>query len=78
MRIVCTYRPKKSDTHRVRLCVGGDRLVYDGPLQTPTAELPTVKMHCTISTKGARYMTGDVNRSYLRTPIKNLQSEIIT
>ena len=75
MRIVCTYRPNKSDKHRVRLCAGGDRLVYDGPLRTPTADLPTIKMHVnsTISLKGARYMTGDVKNFYLGTPMKNFE-----
>lgn len=75
MRIVCDYKPNKSDPHRVRLCVGGDRLDYDGPLKTPTADLTTVNVHVnsTISTRGARYMTGDIKKNYLGTPLKNYE-----
>ena len=75
MRIVCTHKPTKSDKFRVRLCAGGDRLVYDGPLRTPTAELPTVKLHVnsTISTKGARYMTGDIKNFYLGTRMEKIR-----
>ena len=41
LSIVCTYRPQKSDPNRVRLVAGGDRLDYDGPIRTPTADLIT-------------------------------------
>ena len=73
MRIVCTLKPTKSDKERIRLCAGGDQLPYDGPLKTPTVDITTVKLHAnsTISTKGARYMTGDIKYFYLGTPIKN-------
>ena len=72
MRIVCDHKPHKSDPIRVRLCVGGDRLEFDGPLRTPTADLTTVKVYInsTISTPGARYMTGDIKNFYLGTPLK--------
>ena len=72
MRIVCDHKPHKSDPIRVRLCVGGDRLEFDGPLRTPTADLTTVKVHInsTISTPGSRYMTGDIKNFYLGTPLK--------
>ena len=72
IRIVCDYKPNKSDPHRVRLCVGGDRLDYDGPLKTPTDDLTTVKVHVnsTISTQGARNMTGDIKIFYLGTLLK--------
>ena len=62
MTIVCTEKPSKSDSERVRLCVGGDRLEFDGNIITPTADLTTVKilLNSTISTKDARFMTMDI------------------
>ena len=71
--IVCTHRPQKADPNRVRLVAGGDKLLYDGPIRTPTADLITCKIHLNrvISTKGAKYMTGDIGNFYLGTPMKN-------
>ena len=72
MRIVCTSKPHKSDPERIRLCAGGDQLIYDSPLRTPTTDITTVKLHAnsTTSTKGARYMTGDINNFYLSTSMR--------
>ena len=55
-RIVSTIRPLKSEVHRVRATVGGDRLDYDGNTSAVPAQLSTVKVHLnsTISTPGAR------------------------
>lgn len=70
-RIVCTYRPQKKEPNRARLTVGGDRINYPWDVSTPTAELPTIKLHwnSTISTKGARYVKLDVVNFYLGTPM---------
>ena len=88
-RIVCTYRPQKKEKERSRLTVGGDRINYLYDVSTPTAELPTIKLHwnSTISTPGARYTTFDVANFYLgspmdrpeymRLPIKIIPEEII-
>ena len=59
LSIVCTHRRQKADPNRVRLVAGGDRLVYDGAIRIPTADLITCKTHVNsvISTKGAQYMT---------------------
>ena len=72
LSIVCDHKPHKSDPIQVRLCVGGYQLDFDGPLRTPTADLTTVKVHVnsTISTPGARYMTGDIKNFYLGTSLE--------
>ena len=69
------FKPHKSDPERIRLCAGGDQLIYDGPLWTPMADITTVKIHAnsTISTKGARYMTGDIKNFYLGTAMKKFE-----
>ena len=72
MTIVCTHKPSNSDTERVRLCVGGDRLEYNGNIRTPTADLTTVKLllNSAISTKNAKFMTMDIKNFYLGTPME--------
>jgi Reverse transcriptase (RNA-dependent DNA polymerase) len=71
-RIVAAFRPEKEKKYRVRITVGGDRVVYEGEVSTKTADLATVKVHwnSVISTKGARYMTLDVKDFYLNTTMK--------
>ena len=44
-RIVCDIIPQKKETHKVRLAVGGNKLTYDSPVSTPTANLTTSKLH---------------------------------
>ena len=71
-RIVCNYRPEKSDPHRVRITVGGNRINYPDDCGTPTADLMSVKLllNSVISTPGARFMTMDISNFYLMTPLK--------
>ena len=54
-RIVATIRPTNVKTHRVRLTVDSDRIVYSGDKSTPTADLQTIKtlLNSTISTPNA-------------------------
>jgi hypothetical protein len=54
-RFVCDKRPLKTETKRVRITVGGDKIDYPGKVATPTAELVTVKclFNSVISTPGA-------------------------
>jgi hypothetical protein len=71
-RIVAQIRPQKTETHRVRLTVGGDRLEYAGSVSTPTAKLTTAKclLNSTISTPQGRFMVVDIKDFYLNTPMK--------
>ena len=70
-RIVSSIRPQKTETHRTRLTVGGDRLEYPGNVSTPTAKLTTAKclINSTISTPDARFAVFDISNFYLGTPM---------
>jgi hypothetical protein len=71
LRIVAAYKEHKTEKHRIRFTVGGDRVDYGGPVSTPTAELSTVKCHLNsvVSTPGARYLTADIENFYLNSPM---------
>ena len=66
-----SIRPNKAEVHRVRLTVGGDKLVFDGDTATQCASLTTTKVHLNsvISTKGARYACIDIKNMYYGTPM---------
>ena len=42
---ICNIRQKKSETHRVRLTEGGDKLKYPGDPSSPAVSLLNVKIH---------------------------------
>jgi hypothetical protein len=71
-RFVCDERPLKTETKRVRITVGGDKIDYPGKVATPTAELVTVKclFNSVISTPGAKCMSADAKDFYLGTPME--------
>ena len=77
-RIVSTIRPLKSEVHRVRVTVGGDRLDYDGNTSAVPAQLSTVKVHLnsTISTPGARHKTTDMKDFSMKPPWRNLITNV--
>ena len=70
-RICVDYRPQKTEPKRTRLTVGGNLIDFPGDVSTPTADTTTAKLviNSTISTKGARYMIGDIKNFYLGTPM---------
>jgi hypothetical protein len=43
-KLVCDYKPNNTETHRVRLTVGGDRLNYNRETATSTADITTFKI----------------------------------
>jgi hypothetical protein len=71
-RFVCDERPLKTETKRVRITVGGDKIDYPGKVATPTAELVTVKclFNSVVSTPGAKCMSADAKDFYLGTPME--------
>lgn len=71
IRTVCADRPEKTNPKRVRITIGGDRINYPGNTSTKTADMTTVKIqvNSTISTRDARFMTGDLKDFYLGTPL---------
>ena len=70
-------RPNKKETHRVRICAGGNLLDYPGDPSSPTVFITNTKLHInsTISDakKGARYLVLDINFfiSVIISPISN-------
>jgi Reverse transcriptase (RNA-dependent DNA polymerase) len=71
LRIVCAYRPEKTNPHRVRYTVGGDRLEYAGDVSTKAADISTVKclLNSVVSTPNAKFITADIKDFYLNTPM---------
>ena len=72
-KFVCTIRPEKKETHRMRFVVGGNRINYPGKVATPTAGMLVEKLlfNSVISTHSARFMTMDIANFYLMTPLKH-------
>jgi hypothetical protein len=72
---VVYIRPNKTETHRVRLAVGGNLIQYSGDVSTRSADLTTSKClwNSTISTEGAKYMCLDVKNFYLGTPMYSFE-----
>ena len=87
---VCDYKPLKSETHRVRITVGGDKLTCLDDTGSPAANLLETKLllNSTISDAkyGARMMCVDIvnfflaspmNRNeYMRVPIRFIPEDI--
>jgi hypothetical protein len=74
-RFVVDIRPNKSETHHVRLTVGGNLIQYPGDVSTRSADLTNSKClwNSTISTEGAKYMCLDVKNFYLGTPMESFE-----
>ena len=72
---VCDHRPLMSEPWRVRIVVGGDRLLYKHDTGSPAASLLETKilLNNTISDaeKGAHFMSLDLNHFFLATPMPN-------
>ena len=72
---VCSIRPDKSEPNRVRAVSGGNKINFPDDVGTPTAELLLIKIlfNSVISTKGAKFMTIDIAKFYLNTPLRRLE-----
>ena len=70
---VLDYRPLKSEPHRIRITVGGDRLTYPFDTGSPAANLLETKLllNSTISDahRGSRFMSADLKNFFLATPM---------
>ena len=71
-RFCANVRPQKEETHRCRITVGGDRIDYPGEVSTKTAGLTTIKLllNSVVSKPNGRFMTADVKKFYLNTPLE--------
>jgi hypothetical protein len=74
-KIVCHYKPHKTEKERVRLTVGGDKLDYSGDIATSTADITTFKIliNRTLSTEDAAMMMMDIKNYYLGTPLPRFE-----
>ena len=89
VRVVTADRPRKEETKRARMTVGGDQIDYPGEVSTKTADILTTKilLNKVISTPGAKFMGMDLKDFYLsnnlprpeyiRIPMAILPQEII-
>ena len=73
-KYILEYRPLKSQPHRIRITVGGDKLSYPDDAGSPATNLLETKIllnsvisHCK---QGARFMTADVKDFFLNSPMK--------
>ena len=74
-RIVCTIRPQKAETYRVRLTTGSNLVSHNGIMSTPTAAITTIKAHwnSVISSPGSKYATIDIKDFYLNSKLKDYE-----
>ena len=84
-------RSNKKETHRVRICAGGNLLDYPGDPSSPAVSITNAKLHIdsTISDakKGARYLVLDIKNfylgnhltyfQYLRVPLSLIPQEVL-
>ena len=65
------YQPQKEDFNHVRITVRGNLINYPGELTTRMANLTTTKimLNSILSTPNAKYVTADVKKIYLETPL---------
>jgi hypothetical protein len=75
-KLVCDYKPNKTEKERVRLTVGVDRLDYTGEVVTSTAHMTTFKIliNSTMSTEDAKMMMMDIKNYYLGTPLPRYEN----
>jgi hypothetical protein len=69
-KLVCDFKPNKTEKHWVRLTVGGDRPEYSGDTATSPVDITTfnILINSTLSTKDAKMMMMEINNYYLGTP----------
>mmetsp|Transcript_20588 Transcript_20588/g.43665 ORF Transcript_20588/g.43665 Transcript_20588/m.43665 type:complete len:274 (-) Transcript_20588:305-1126(-) len=74
-RYTVDIRPKKSEPYRTRITAGGNLLDYDSNVTTHTASTEIIKCHwkSVLSTKGAKYCTGDISNMYLCSWLKEAE-----
>ena len=74
-RIVCTIRPQKAETHRVRLTAGGNLVSHNSITSIPTAAITTIKAYwnSVISSPGSKYATIDIKHFYLNSKLEDYE-----
>jgi hypothetical protein len=74
-KIVCDYKPHKTEKERVRLTVGGDMLDYSVDVANSTADITTFKLliNITLSTAYTAMMMMDIKNYKLGTPLPRFE-----
>jgi hypothetical protein len=74
-RVVVADTPHKGNPIRVRITVGGDRIIYTDEVSTKTSDLVTAKilLNSIISTPDARWITVDIKDFYLNPPMTKFE-----
>jgi hypothetical protein len=74
-KIVCDYKPHKTEKERVRLTVGGNRLDYSGDVATSTEDITTFKIfiNSTLCTADAAMMMMDIQNYHLGTSLPRFE-----
>jgi hypothetical protein len=74
-KIVCDYKPHKTEKERVRLTMGGDRLDYSGDVATSTVDITTFRIlvNSTLSASDAEMMMMDIKNYYVGTPLPRFE-----
>ena len=74
-RIVCNIRPQKTETHRVQIALGGNKISYEGLVSTPTAYLTTAKLNwnSVLSTPYGKSLIVDLKIFYLKNPMNKAE-----
>jgi hypothetical protein len=74
---VCTMRPGKAEPWRIRMTVGGDRLIVDFDVRSPAISMLDMKLHINSvisdAKHGARYCTADLKDFFLQSFMKVYQ-----
>ena len=69
--MVCLVGPEKYDPICTRITIGGNHICYPGDVGTKTASLGLFKVviNIVLSRKGAKYVTFEISKFYLQTPL---------
>ena len=74
---VCDIKPHKTETHRIRITVGGDRLDCPEDTGSPAANMLETKLlvNSTISRAkyGARFISADITNYFLASPMRRCE-----
>jgi hypothetical protein len=74
-KLVCDFKPSKTEKNWVILTFGGDRMDYSGDTATSTADITTFKIliNSTLSTTKVKMRMMDINKLLLRHSIAHIR-----
>ena len=68
---MCMLRPKKKDSNRTHITIGGNHIKYLGNMVTKTVSLDLVKLvlNCVLSHKDAKFDNHNIMKFYPKNPL---------